>query len=202
MSNGWDIYKKLPGFVFGFHGCDESVGEAVLQGKQSLSPSENDYDWLGSGIYFWEGNPERALKFAEEAVNRKPKTTKGKIRKPFVIGAVVDLGYCFNLMDSSSLAELKSAHLALSSAWQITGTKPPVNTGGPDKGARYLDRAVIEAMHKIRSDTNLAPYETVRSAFWEGEELYSGAGFSENAHIQIAVRNVECIRGYFRPISK
>jgi hypothetical protein len=77
---------------------------------------------------------------------------------------------------------------------------PPVNKGGPDKRGRYLDRAVIEAMHKIRSETNVASYDTVRSAFWEGNPLYDGAGFSEKAHIQIAVRNPACIRGYFRPI--
>lgn len=53
----WRLYKRQPGFVLGFHGCDASVGEAVLSGKKWLEPSENRYDWLGSGIYFWEGNP-------------------------------------------------------------------------------------------------------------------------------------------------
>ncbi|WP_246600218.1 hypothetical protein [Candidimonas humi] len=26
-----------------------------------MKPSEQKYDWLGHGIYFWEGNPGRAL---------------------------------------------------------------------------------------------------------------------------------------------
>ncbi len=34
-------------FVLGFHGCDESVGEQVLAGREPLAPSSNDYDWLG-----------------------------------------------------------------------------------------------------------------------------------------------------------
>jgi hypothetical protein len=164
-----------------------------------LKKSENEYDWLGSGIYFWEGNPARALQFAQDAVKLDAKTSKGSIRHPFVVGAVIDLAYCFNLMDSSSLAELKSAYREVSAAWRATGTKPPQNQGGPDKRARFLDRAVIEAMHKIRRDENVAGYDTVRSAFWEGGELYAGAGFSEKAHIQIAVRNPDCIRAYFRP---
>ncbi len=41
----WELYATHPHFVLGFHGCDASVGEALLQGEVShLSPSEND--WL------------------------------------------------------------------------------------------------------------------------------------------------------------
>ena len=40
-----------------FHGCDKDVSEAVLSGQATLQPSENDYDWLGNGIYFWVGRP-------------------------------------------------------------------------------------------------------------------------------------------------
>ena len=46
------MYSVLPSFVLGFHGCDRSVGEDVLADKSRLLPSENSYDWLGSGIYF------------------------------------------------------------------------------------------------------------------------------------------------------
>ena len=51
----------LPGFLLGYHGCDEQVAENVLSGNDTLRPSTNDYDWLGHGIYFWESNPRRAL---------------------------------------------------------------------------------------------------------------------------------------------
>lgn len=197
----WELYKRLPGFILGFHGCDEITGEAVLKGTKALRKSENKYDWLGSGIYFWEGNPARALEFAQEAVRKNTKTTKGTIKKPFVLGAIIDPGYCFNLMDSSALAELRSAYDVVSAAWQASGTTPPENKGGSDRLTRYLDRAVIEAMHAIRSSQNVASYDSIRSAFPEGDPLYDGAGFTERAHIQIAVRNPKCIRGYFRPIS-
>ena len=43
--------------VFGFHGCESRVADAVLAGKAKLLASENTYDWLGSGIYFWEHGP-------------------------------------------------------------------------------------------------------------------------------------------------
>src|SRR5437667_162610 len=51
--------------VLGYHGCDREVGERILGGGGHLQPSENDYDWLGSGIYFWEDTPSRALEWAE-----------------------------------------------------------------------------------------------------------------------------------------
>ncbi|CAM4056803.1 hypothetical protein [Roseateles saccharophilus] len=79
----WELYKKQPGFVLGFHGCDASVGEDVLGGHtKHLRPSNNEYDWLGSGIYFWEGNPARALEFAQQAASSSPQVSKGKIATP------------------------------------------------------------------------------------------------------------------------
>jgi hypothetical protein len=38
----------------------------------------------------------------------------------------------------------------------------------------------------------------VRAAFPEGREIYPGAGFDEKTHIQIALRNLDCIKGVFR----
>ena len=53
-------------FVLGFHGCDESVGEKILAGKEQLKTSVNEYDWLGEVIYgLWENSPRRALDWAE-----------------------------------------------------------------------------------------------------------------------------------------
>lgn len=50
------MYTVTPGLVFGFHGCDQAVADAVIQSKDVLRPSKNSYDWLGHGIYFWENN--------------------------------------------------------------------------------------------------------------------------------------------------
>ena len=43
--------------VFAFHGCDRRLRDAVLTGKSKLTASLNTYDWLGTGIYFWEHSP-------------------------------------------------------------------------------------------------------------------------------------------------
>ena len=50
------LYSRRSNLVIGFHGCDQSVVEKVIAGKTELLASTNDYDWLGSGIYFWENN--------------------------------------------------------------------------------------------------------------------------------------------------
>ena len=69
----------------------------ILHGG-SLKPSNNSYDWLGHGVYFWENNEQRAFQFAQEASKR----TSSSIKEPFVIGAVIDLGYCLDLTDMSN----------------------------------------------------------------------------------------------------
>jgi hypothetical protein len=207
MPGEFSVYKRLPGIVLGFHGCDEKVGEDLLRGgTKHLSISSNDYDWLGSGIYFWENDPQRALEFAEQAVDN-PHLTKGKIQKPFVVGAVIDLGLCLNLLDRSSLQELESAYGLFKMVSEVKKAPMPQNKG-VDLGARFLDRAVLEFLHKTRerlttsakSRGKYSPYQTVRGAFWEGGELYPTSGFGKKNHIQIAVRDPMSIKGYFRPI--
>jgi hypothetical protein len=64
---------------------------------------------------------------------------------------------------------------------------------------RELDCAVIETLHKIRKDENLQMFDSVRGVFWEGRELYPNAGFREKDHIQICIRNPNCIKGFFYP---
>lgn len=57
----YPAYRRL---VNAYHSCDTRVAHDVMDRNGALSPSENDYDWLGHGIYFWEHGPARALKCA------------------------------------------------------------------------------------------------------------------------------------------
>lgn len=195
----WGLYKTQPSFVLGFHGCCREVAEDVLAGKQLLEPSKNDYDWLGQGVYFWENSPHRAELWADSVHRRHPEAVK----EPFVLGAIIDLGLCCDLTDSDSLDEVRSAHQFMAEALLETGRDMPKNTGNTrERLLRRLDRAVIEFMHEFRALRTLPAYDTVRAPFTEGKDLYEGAGFRELTHMQIAVRNPDCIKGYFRPIKK
>jgi hypothetical protein len=64
------LHQLASSFILGYHGCDKAVGEGILKGEP-FKQSNNDYDWLGPGIYFWEANPIRGLDFAREAKKRR-----------------------------------------------------------------------------------------------------------------------------------
>lgn len=196
------MYAKRSNIILGFHGCDQSVRDEVVSKKGIvLKHSENNYDWLGNGVYFWENNYDRALQFAEDLLNH-PIKGKSKIQKPSVIGAVIDLGYCLDLLDSKNLELLKQAYQSLKVESDRYGIKLPENKNvsfSSDLLLRYLDCAVIESIHQFNKENLYDEFDSVRGMFIEGSELYPKSGFREKNHIQIAIRNPNCIKGYFIP---
>jgi hypothetical protein len=179
--------------VIGYHGCTEAYARDLLLGTKPLrewQPSTNDWDWLGHGIYFWEHSPERALRWAEEKF-------VGHGEKPAVLGAVIQLGRCFDLLNEGITTTLLQSYLLLNETFRQTGQPMPLNQGR-DWKLRELDCLAINDCLK-RLEQQGVRYDTVRGAFLEGEPAYAGAGFSREAHVQIAARNVACILGVFRP---
>lgn len=160
--------------------------------NREFRPSQNDYDWLGEGIYFWEANPLRGLQFAQEVAIREPK----RIKKPFVVGAILDLGYCLDLTTSAGLQMIRDAHNALSEIYQAAGLPMPVNR--PEKFKHPLDCQVINHLHKILAEKDHSPVDSIKAIFQEPPQLYPGSAFMEKNHIQIAIRNVDCVKGVFR----
>lgn len=185
-----------PSYILGYHGCDREIAEFVLAGKGDLLASANTYDWLGHGIYFWEDNPARAEEWAEQRMSMPGST----IKDPYVIGAVIDLGFCFSLMRSDHLDTLKNTYGALKELADKFDKNLPTNAGGKDKFLRHLDCAVIQALHKVRERSEKTPIDSLRGIFQEGEEIYPGSSFRERNHIQVCIRDRSCIKGYFRPI--
>ncbi len=165
------------------------IGDRLLNGEQPR-PSQNDYDWLGPGVYFWESNPLRGLNFAQETSQR----TTSKIRDPTVLGAVIDLGMCLDLTTAGAIELVKGAYVDLLQHLKKAGLKPPRNS--PDRLSRALDCAVLTYLHDANGDR--LPLDTVKAIFTEGGPAYPGAGFQEKTHVQIAVCNFSCIKGFFR----
>jgi hypothetical protein len=192
------VYSVLPSYSLGFHGCDASVAERVLAGRAH----QNDFDWLGEGIYFWENSPARAMQYARE-LKRKPRKGGPVIKKPAVVGAVIELGYCLNLFDAQFLSLVREAYDDLIAFHQSIGVPPPQNS--PARGdllVRRLDCAVINSLHRAREENQLRAFDTIRSAFAEGGALYPTSGISSKHHIQICVRRRSCLKGYFRPLQE
>lgn len=196
------MYSKRSGLILGFHGCDREVRDRIVCKKgELLKPSENSYDWLGHGTYFWENNHERALKFAQELKDNPPKGKENLISEPAVLGVVIDLGYCLDLMDSKHLETLSVAYHFLCDSHTKHSTKIPKNIPNNEGELllRNLDCAVIQTVHQMNKDLNRQNYDSVRGVFFEGNDLYPNAGFKEKNHIQIAIRNQNCIKGFFIP---
>lgn len=186
-------------FVLGYHGCDATVADQVFAGRSVLAASDNDYDWLGHGVYFWEYNARRAYDFACE-VRDRPHHAKQRITDPAVIGAVIDVGFCLSLYDADAIEAVRQAYRDLDQLHRTVGRPLPVNTGGADRLVRRLDCAVIETLHANRADRGDRPFDTIRAPFAEGGPIYAGAGFDVKSHVQLCVRHPACIKGYFRPL--
>jgi hypothetical protein len=192
------LSRLSPAFVLGYHGCDASIASGAITGKLEIKPSANNFDWLGSGIYFWEADPERALQWAKDHVGN------GVIRKAAVVGAIIDLRNCLNLTTQEGAQLVSAAYKSYKSLRTFEGKPLPQNAdpkgqSGTDMLLRRLDNAVIEHAHTIVKAMGREEFDTVRGMFREGEAIYPGAGFWERTHVQIAVHNTDCIIGYFKP---
>lgn len=88
--------------------------------------------------------------------------------------------------------------------------RPNLIIGFHDLILRELDCAVIEFMHqKVREEienqikdhkySELKYFDTVRGIFTEGGPAFAGAGIQLKNHIQLCIRNLNCIKGLFIP---
>ncbi len=196
---------RYGGFVLAYHGCDQSVGEKVLRGDADIVSSQNDYDWLGSGAYFWENSSARALKWAEFLRDR-PVPGTSKVRIPFVVGAVIAPGNCLDLSEAVSLNVLRDAYEEYAAMMNASSAALPINEGGhpgdADLVKRKLDCAVINFLHTSREENGEPPFDTVRCPFFEGAPLFPGARVAERTHLQWSIRDPKkSVIGYYRPKS-
>lgn len=185
--------------VFAFHGCDRRIRDAVLLGKMKLLASLNTYDWLGTGIYFWEHGPRRALEWATQQSKRKGT----KIKEPAVLGAVIQLGNCFHLLDVRFTEFLSDSAAELSRGLAAQGHALPANQSVGQTDFDWLRRdrdcfVINNALPIIEQRISIA-FDSVRGVFQEGAPAFDGAGIKLKSHIQVAVRDPRAIIGYFNP---
>ena len=164
---------------------------AVVTRRVELRSSNNDYDWLGHGIYYWEDDPKRALDWAI----RCAKAGTHPISDPAVVGAVIDLADCLNLIQTEAYALVEEAYRILKTNCETAGEPVPINCGFVE-AARYLDCSVFETLH---DDQGKIPFASIRAFFPEGEPVFPGAGIRQRDHIQICVRHPGRILGHFLP---
>ena len=203
------IYNNRPNLTIGFHGCDEIVRDNLVNNPNSVKKSQETYDWLGNGFYVWENNYERALQWA------KDKKLRGTLEVPSVVGVIYLLEYCLDFTDSKFIDVLSEYYQLFKDDLKVSGKTLPKNKDLPkdqyhDLILRELDCAVIEYLHQkigekiIQNKTEkgfseLRAFDTVRGIFTEGGPAFDGAGIQLKSHIQVCIRNLNCIKGFFIP---
>jgi hypothetical protein len=188
--------------VVGYHGCDAAVAERVLAGKAGLGLSTNPYDWLGEGVYFWEHGPQRAYEWAIE----QARLGGEKVRIPSVLAAKINLGVCLDLLDIANTRLLGWWYARFRRFMRQNGIRMPKNRAAAgsrcgERLLRFRDRAVIDYTVSRLADSERIRYQTVRGVFLEGGPAFPGSEIALKSHIQIAVRDRECIAKFFRPDS-
>ena len=138
------------------------------------------------------------MQFAVDEARRKPT----KITQPGVLGAYVFLGHCFDLLDVQYTAVLAAVFPTFIADLESRGEPIPQNAKPRPDGTKLLhalDRAVIEFAIRVAEKAEGRTFDTVRGAFWEGGPAFPASEISRRSHIQIAVRNPDCVLGYFKP---
>ncbi|HXB72062.1 MAG TPA: hypothetical protein VNY05_27750 [Candidatus Acidoferrales bacterium] len=155
--------------VIGYHGTSVESA-AVILGGGAFRLSQNDYDWLGHGVYFWEYAPYRAREWAIGKHGPDAAVVEAKIR----------LGRCLDLTDIRYTEVIRQAFDGLREAYAKRGSTMPVNRGK----ARRLDCLVINYV----AEYVLPECETVRAPFLEGSPIFDGSALLSASHVQIVIR--------------
>lgn len=168
----------------GYHACSLSVADAILNKGVKFSAGQEQWDWLGTGVYFWKEDLNAAKRWA---LQRKKKDSG----EWAIIEAEIKAGLCLDCATDGAQQEIMAAYAHLKKNCDENNVDIPKNSeykfGIPMQ--RRLDHAVINTLHHQRLMLSLKPYNTLVSYFDDGERLYPNAGFRKKPHTQICVRS-------------
>ncbi len=186
--------------VVAYHGCDRETENALVSGSlRNLTPSNNPYDWLGPGIYFFQDDWRRALMFAQaSADNPSRKFTAQPIENPSVVGALLKLSSVLDISTQEGIDAFRVSYQALQKSGVRLKENRKSKPDDPDVILRGLDRQVFINLHQMYIDQGLPPLDAVRGAFPQGQPVAPTSAIFANSHVQIALLNPECVLGYFR----
>lgn len=179
----------------GYHGCTKDTAEKLVNSpKAKVRFSTNEYDWLGNGFYIWENSYERAHQFIVEKLNREHKESNEGV----VLGVAYTLKSCLDMTTEEGLSTLKFAYQELVTAKIQLKENTKFNQTQHDFLNRQLDCQVVNYACYLAKELDI-PIDSARGVFWEGEDLYETAGFKTKNHIQICIKNAQCLLGFFYP---
>lgn len=185
VSRAEDMFKDYNRTVVGYHGTRASTAGEIVSLKATFSPSTNNDDWLGHGIYFWEHGPRNAWQWARHRYQDE---------EIAVIGSMIRLGNCLDLLDPENAKLLVGFHDRMVADLKAGGEKVPKNV----RAKKHLDCASIEYAINVLKAEEGALVDTVRAVYvpTSGKQrLWPSSWLYHETHIQLCVRNPECILG-------
>ena len=164
--------------IVAFHGTRQATARSLVAGEP-FGASTNDDDWLGHGIYFWEFAPQQAWWWADRRYGPK---------NAAVVGALVRLGNCIDLLDPSNAELVEQAHSDLKQAMRAAGKPMPKNANNH----KYLDCAVFNWLY-ARLEGADHGVESCRAVFvplrsGKMPRLWTRSGVFGGAHVQLCIR--------------
>jgi hypothetical protein len=169
-------YSDYHRTIIGFHGTTAAAAERLVSGEP-FAGSDQDNEWFGKGVYFWEYAAKQAWWWAREHKVHE---------QPAVVGAIIRLGNCFDLLDPRNVPAVQGFHDKLLRLLVAAGAEIPVNV----RQNRVLDCAVFNYIYRL-SDESDTPIETAQGVFvptGTAKRAWRGSWISEEAHVQICVR--------------
>ena len=106
-----------------------------------------------------------------------------------MLKATIDLGHCLNLLDTAHFDRIEQAYFKVIRNLNERGVLLPSNA----RKRHELDYVVIEAYCDEIAMTSGEAFHTVRGCFPEGRPLYPRSRIMRETHIQVGVRDPECI---------
>ncbi len=169
--------------VYAYHETSQTKAASILQ--NGFLASDNDYDWLGTGIYFFQDAPMRARQWATE---QHP-------NEPAVICARIQLDNCIDLFDVKWFPILKNIYNLFDDQYRSANRPLPKQNPSRSKAHR-LDCAFFNFASQLISNDEQT-VECIRAVFVEGESIFPDSAIFDLAHAQIAIKNPALITEYY-----
>lgn len=168
---------ELSSEAIGFHGTNRAAVAHLL--NRDIRPSDQHFEWLGTGFYLWQDSPWRAREWAETRFGADAA----------VVVARVDLDGCLDLLNPQWQSKVADADFEFAFACIASGVPLPVNT---DRGNHARDAATINFYcDRVAADGGLV--RSVRAIFEEGEPIFEASKIRSQSHVQLAVRDLTAI---------
>jgi hypothetical protein len=145
------VFEDYHRTIIGYHGTRLDVAQQIVSHQREFSPSNNDDDWLGHGIYFWEYAPQRAWSWA---------TQRYKGDTVAVLGAMIRLGNCLDLLEPANAEHVRDYFRKMKREADVAGSKLPRNFNAKKR----LDCAVFEYTASMFEEKGQA-VDTIRGVY-------------------------------------